>query len=199
MKKLSTILIAFLVIVFNVQDLRAQVQWKVDPYHSKVNFTVSHLVISEVDGNFKVYDGQIISDKTDFSDANISFTIDATSINTDNEQRDGHLKSEGFFHAEKHPKITFKSTSFKKTGENTYALNGKLNMRGVTKDVTLAVKYGGIIGNDGNGNTKAGFIVTGTLNRMDYGIAWNDKTENGGLAVGEDVNIRINLEFVKQA
>ena len=171
--------------------------WKVDPSHSKVNFSVSHLVISEVDGTFKTFTASLTTNAVDFSNAKFNFEIAINSINTDNQKRDGHLKSEDFFYAEKYPKMVFKSTSFKKIKGNKYTLKGKLTMRGVSKNISLNVKYGGTA-KDGYGNTKAGFIITGTLNRIDYGVAWNAKTEQGGWTVGEEVNLVIKLEFVKQ-
>ena len=177
--------------------VQAQTTWVVDPVHSKVNFSIEHLVISEVDGTFKQFAGSMVTGKDDFTDAKISFEIEVGSISTDNDQRDGHLQSEDFFYAEKYPKISFKSTAFEKTGGNNYVLKGNLTMRGVTRPVTLAVKYGGQVV-DGYGNTRAGFKVTGTLKRMDYGIAWNNKTEHGSLIVGEEVELKINLELIKQ-
>lgn len=193
MKKLA-VLIAFIATTYSF----AQTTWKVDPYHSKVSFSVSHLVISEVDGSFNSFDGSFISNKDDFSDAEITFEIDANSIDTDNAKRDGHLKSEDFFYVEKNPKITFTSTSFKKKSKKKYQLKGNLTMRGITKKVTLDVSHGGIIANDGNGNTKAGFKITGIINRIDFGVAWNAKTEHGGMVVGEDIEITVKLELVKK-
>jgi len=178
--------------------LQAQNIWKIDPVHSQVNFSVSHLVISEVDGSFKIFKGSIESPSEDFNNAQISFEIDATSVNTDNEKRDNHLNSEDFFYSEMYPKIKFVSTNFEKTEGNSYLLEGNLTMRGITQKVKLDVKYGGTLADDGYGNTKAGFIVSGKLNRMDYGIAWNGKTEHGTWIVGEDVFIQTKLEFVKQ-
>lgn len=174
----------------------AQTNWVVDPVHSKVNFTVEHLVISEVDGSFKKFDGKLISSEDDFTNSKISFSIDVASVNTDNENRDGHLQSEDFFFVEKYPKMTFESTSFTKTDDKHYALEGNLTMRGVTKKVVFDVKYGGQA-EDGYGNTKAGFIAKGSLNRVDYGVAWNSKTKTGGLSVGEEIDITIKLELVK--
>lgn len=169
-------------------------QWNVDPVHSKVKFTVAHLVISEVDGSFDVYDGIIESAQEDFSDAKIAFSVDAASIDTGNEDRDEHLKSEDFFSVAKYPTLTFESTSFEKKQGNEYALKGNLTMRGVTKPVVFDVKYGGTA-QDGYGNTKAGFKVTGTLDRYDYGLKWNSMTEAGGLTVGQEIDITLNLEF----
>ncbi|MCB0496918.1 MAG: YceI family protein [Cyclobacteriaceae bacterium] len=178
-------------------NAKAQTTWVVEPVHSKVNFTVEHLVISEVDGSFKKFEGEMVTSKDDFSDAKITFSVDITSISTDNEKRDGHLKSEDFFFVEKYPTMSFESTSFKKKKGDEYELKGNLTMRGVTKPVTLSVKYGGQA-EDGYGNTRAGFIVKGSLNRMDYGVAWNAKTKQGGWTVGEEVEITIKLELVKQ-
>lgn len=193
MKQLTTIIAALFISVVSF----AQNTWKVDPSHSKVGFSVSHLVISEVEGDFKTFDGSFENSGSDFSNAKISFSVDINSINTDNDQRDGHLKSEDFFYAEKYPKMTFESTSFKKKGKDTYELKGQLTMRGVTKTVTFDVKYGGQAV-DGYGNTRAGFTATTTLNRMDFGIAWNAKTEQGTWTVGEDVEVSLKLEFIKQ-
>jgi polyisoprenoid-binding protein YceI len=193
MKKTITFLLA---LVLGTTVYSQQV-WDVDASHSKVNFSVSHLVISEVDGTFKTFEGSLLTETENFSNASIKFEIDANSINTDNDQRDGHLKSEDFFHAEKFPKITFKSTSFKKGRKNKYVLKGELTMRGVTKNVKLKVIYGGIA-KDGYGNTKAGFKISGELNRIDFGIAWNSKTEQGGFTVGEEINFVVKLEFVKK-
>jgi len=175
----------------------AQTTWVVDPAHSKVNFTVEHLVISEVDGTFKSFDGKIITSKDDFSDAIISFSIDIKSVSTDNVKRDGHLQSEDFFYVEKYPKMTFESTSFKKKGDNQYVLKGNLTMRGVTKSAEFSVTYGGQA-DDGYGNMKAGFIAKGSINRMDYGVAWNAKTKQGGWTVGEEVKLLIKLEMMKK-
>jgi polyisoprenoid-binding protein YceI len=184
--------------LFGFSNLQAADIWKVDPSHSNVNFTVSHLLISEVDGNFEVFNGSIETTSDDFEDAVINFDIDVTSVDTDNEKRDGHLNSEDFFYTEKYPRIKFAGTSFKKVEGNTYVLEGNLTMRGVTKKVALDVKFGGILPDDGYGNTKAGFIVNGKVNRMDYGIAWNAKTEHGTWTLGEDVDITVKLQFVRQ-
>ncbi len=168
--------------------------WKVDNMHSGVKFSVTHMVISEVEGSFKVYEGTITSAKDDFSDAKIDFSVDVNSINTDNSMRDGHLKSDDFFNADKFPKMVFKSTSFKKKAGNVYELIGDLTIRDVTKKVKFSVKYGGIM-KDPYGNTKAGFKATGSINRFDYGLKWNTLTEAGGAMVGADVNLTLNLEF----
>lgn len=193
---MKKVIVVLTMLLFSLSN-QAQTSWEVDPSHSKVNFSVNHLVISEVDGTFKKFNGSLTSSSDDFSNADIKFKIDVNSINTDNDQRDGHLKSEDFFHTEKYPKITFKSTSFKKKKDNKYILKGNLTLRGVTKKLTLNVKHGGIA-KDSYGNTKAGFILTGTINRVDYGVAWNAKTEHGGWTVGEEVRLVVKLELVKK-
>lgn len=186
----------FFVVIFTSLTAVSQTikQWKVDDVHSSVKFSVSHLVISEVDGNFKVYEGNITAAKPDFTDAVIDFSIDVNSINTDNVMRDGHLKSDDFFSASKYPKMVFKSISFKKKTGKQYELIGDLTIRDVTKKVVFAVKYGGT-GKDAYGNTKAGFKLTGKINRFDYGLKWNALTELGGATVGKEVKLESNLEF----
>lgn len=175
----------------------AQTNWKSDNSHSNVKFTVTHLVVSEVEGNFKVYNGSISAAKPDFTDAVINFSVDVNSVNTDNENRDKHLKSDDFFNAEKFPQMTFKSVSFKKVSGNKYALEGDLTIRDITKRVKFDVTYGGTV-KDPWGNIKAGFKAKGTINRFDYNLKWNTITEAGGAVVGKDVEVVLNLEFAQQ-
>jgi polyisoprenoid-binding protein YceI len=170
--------------------------WAVDKMHSNVNFSVSHLVISEVDGSFKVFDGKITTEKDDFTDAKIEFSVEVNSINTDNTMRDDHLKGDDFFNAASFPKMTFTSTSFKKVSGNKYKLEGNMTVRNVTKKVSFDVVYGGIA-KDPYGNIKAGFKASGSINRLQYGLKWNTMTEAGGAVVGADVDLKIKLEFVK--
>lgn len=176
--------------------ITAQTEWKFDAAHSTIGFTVSHLVISEVDGKFKNFDGKVTASNENFSDAKIEFEADINSIDTDNEKRDGHLKAADFFDAEKYPKLTFKSKKFEKVGEKKFVLTGDLTMRGVTKEIQLDVKMNGIV-KDPWGNTKAGFKITGELNRFDYGLKWNTLMEAGGAVVGQEVNLNINIELAK--
>jgi len=176
--------------------LFSQTKWNVDVVHSSVKFTVEHLVISEVEGQFKTFTGSMISTKPDFTGSTVDFSVDVNSISTDNDMRDTHLKSDDFFNAEKFPKMTFKSTSFKKVSGNKYALTGNLTLRDVTKSVTFDVTYGGTA-KDGYGNTKAGFKATAVINRFDYGLKWNALTEAGGMTVGSDVTIALRLEFAQ--
>jgi polyisoprenoid-binding protein YceI len=172
-------------------------QWSFEKSHCKIAFTVAHFGISETDGQFKKFDGTINTTKDDFSDAKIDFVVDVNSINTDDEQRDGHLKSADFFDVAKYPNIVFKSKSFKPVGKNKYKLAGDFTMHGVTKPVTFDVIYGGTIAKDPFGNTKAGFKLTGEINRKDWGLVWNKALDAGGVAVGDEVKIVANIELLK--
>lgn len=184
----------FALFVATMATAQTTQKWTVDKVHSSVKFNITHLVISEVEGSFKVYDGSINNTKSDFSDAKIDFSIDVASINTDNQMRDDHLKADDFFNAKDFPKMTFKSSSFKKKSGNVYELTGELTIRDVTKKVKFEVTYGGTA-KDGYGNTKAGFKANATINRFDYGLKWNALTEAGGATVGQDVRIVLNLQF----
>lgn len=194
MKKINLFVVLFLTATLTF----AQTKWSFDKAHSKVGFSVTHLIISEVDGYFKSFDGYVETTNDDFSGAKVEFTVDTKSINTDNEKRDDHLRSDDFFNAEKYPKMTFKGKSFKKVGDKKYKLVGDLTIRDVTKEVALDVKYNGTI-KDPWGNTKAGFKITGEINRFDYGLKWNALMEAGGAVVGETVDLEIDIELQKQA
>jgi len=182
--------------VLGLTVINAQNAWKIDKSHSNVGFSVSHLIITDVTGQFKSYDGSFEFSKEDLSDAKINFSIDAASINTENEGRDKHLKSDDFFNAEKFPKITFVGKSIKKVDGKNYKLTGDFTMRDVTKTVTLDVIFNGIV-KDPWGNTKAGFKVSGEVNRFDYGLKWNNLMETGGAVVGKEVAIIVNLQLNK--
>jgi polyisoprenoid-binding protein YceI len=173
-------------------------KWAIDPMHSEVQFKVKHLVISTVSGFFKSFEGSLESDNDNFEDANISFALNIDSIDTNQSQRDEHLKSAEFFDAAQYPQITFKSTSFKKTDEDEFELTGDLTIKGITKSVKLTAEYGGST-NDFYGNTKAGFEVTGKINRKEFGLTWDGVTEAGSIVVGEDIKLIINIQFAKQA
>lgn len=174
----------------------AQSKWSVDPSHSNVKFSVSHMVISEVEGSFSGFEGTLDAPGADFNNSAITFNVNVGSINTNSEQRDGHLKSAEFFDAAKYPAMTFKSGSFRKTTGNNYVLDGSLTIKGITKKVTFDVTYGGTV-KDPYGNTKAGFKAKGTIKRMDYGLTWSALTEAGGLVVGDEVSIMFNIELAK--
>ena len=175
----------------------AQTNWSIDKSHSKIGFSVTHLVITEVEGKFKNFEAKITTANENFDGASIEFTADVNSIDTYNEKRDQHLMSDDFFNAEKFPKLTFKSKSFKKVDDKNYKLVGDLTIRDITKEVTLDAKYGGTI-TDPWGNTKAGFKIDGDINRFDYGLKWDAAIETGGLVVSKDVKLIINLELNKQ-
>lgn len=170
--------------------------WTLDKSHSGVKFSVDHLVISETEGTFKVFNGSLTSPAPDFNNAKVDFTVDVTSINTDDEKRDAHLKSDDFFNAEKYPQMKFTSTSFKKVKGNAYVMEGNLTIRDVTKKVKFAVIYGGTI-KDPWGNIKAGFKASGKINRKDFGLKWGALTETGGAVVGDEVRMQINVEFAQ--
>jgi len=173
-------------------------KWAIDPMHSEVQFKVKHLVISTVTGFFKSFEGSMETEGDNFEDAKITFALDIDSIDTNQGQRDGHLKSAEFFDAEKYPQITFSSTSFKTTGEeDEYTLTGDLTVKGITKPVTLNAEFGGLA-DDFYGNTKAGFEVTGKINRKEFGLTWDGVTEAGSVVVGEDIKLMINVQFAKQ-
>lgn len=188
----------FFLLVFAASSLIAQTNWSVDKAHSKVGFSVSHLVITDVEGFFKDYDAKITTNGDDFSTANIEFTVNTASIFTDNENRDKHLRSDDFFNAEKFPKMTFIGKSMRKVSDNKYKLVGDLTIRDVTKQVELDVKYNGMV-KDPRGNTKAGFKVTGEINRFDYNLKWNTTIETGALVVGREVELIIDLQLVKKS
>lgn len=192
----QTALAALLLVSWGVS---AQTNWKIDGSHSKLGFKVTHLMVSETEGKFKVYEGTVQSKtETDFIDAKIDFSVDASSIDTDDDKRDGHLKSPDFFDVEKYPKMTFKSTSMKPGKiKGTYDLEGDLTMHGVTKKVKLTAIGAAKPVKDPWGNLKHAFKVTGKLNRTDYGLKWNAALEGGGVVVSEDVNIDITIELAK--
>ena len=173
----------------------AQSEWKLDKVHSSILFTVRHMVISDVTGSFKDFTVALKSEKDDFSDAEVHSTIKVASISTDNTMRDNHLKSDDFFNAEKFPEINFKSTSFEKLDDNKYKITGDLTIRDVTKNVTFDATLNGTLKTDRG--TLAAWKATTTINRFDYNLKWSKALESGGLIVGQDVIITMNLELNK--
>ncbi|MBC7569910.1 MAG: YceI family protein [Spirosoma sp.] len=170
--------------------------WTADKAHAKVGFTVTHLMLTEVDGNFKTYDAKFTASKPDLSDAVLELTADVNSINTDNDRRDTHLKGPEYFDAAKFPTLTFKSTSFKKVEGKKYKLTGDLTMHGVTKPVTLDAVLNGPITMEGRGGKqeKAGLKISGTIKRSDFGVG------SGTTAVvSDEIELKANGEFVKQS
>ena len=172
-------------------------KWTVDPAHSEVSFRVKHMMIANVTGHLTDYDINAVTEGDDFSRASVTFTGRLHSLTTGNEQRDTHLRSADFFDAEKYQEMTFRSTSFEKRG-NDYKVSGELTIRGVTRPLTLDVEFGGIQ-KDPWGNTKAGFTVSGKLNRKDFGLNWNAALETGGVLVSDDVRIASEIQLIKAA
>ena len=167
--------------------------YSVDKNHSEVTFQIRHL-ISKVGGSFNDFAGTIVMDAAKPENSSVEFTIQAASIDTRNERRDGHLKTADFFDTATHPTITFKSTKIASAGAaNQYHVTGNFTMRGVTKELTLPVTFLGTM-KDGQGNTKAGFETSVKLNRKDYGISWNANLDQGGVVLGDDVEATINLQ-----
>lgn len=193
MRKLGLLVMAMLLAILSNAQLA---EWGFDVTHSNIRFAVSHMVISEVEGNFTSYEGTVTTSKADFSDAKISFTIDVSSIDTDDKSRDDHLKGEDFFNVAKFPNIVFISKSMEKVAENKFKLTGDFTMHGVTREITLDVKYGGTI-TDPWGNTKAGFKITGTIDRTLWGLKYNSTMDTGGLMIGEEIDIVCKIELIK--
>ncbi|MBS1639932.1 MAG: YceI family protein [Bacteroidetes bacterium] len=172
--------------------------YKIDATHSEITFKAKHLMITNVTGSFTKFDATMESEKDDFTDAKISFEADTASVNTNNTQRDEHLKGDDFFASEKFPTLKFTSTEFKRVSDDDYTLTGNLTIKNVTKPVTLKVEFLGLA-KDPWGQTKAGFEATGKINRTDFGLTWNAALEAGGVLVSEDIKLNFNVQFVKQA
>ncbi len=195
MKK-TVLFLSILFLVIHSVSAQEGSKWGFDKAHSKIQFDVDHMVISEVSGQFQIYEGTVVTSKGDFTDAKIDFSIDVKSIDTDNEGRDKHLRSKDFFDVEKYPKIIFSGKEIKKVGDNRYQLTGDYTMLGVTKEITLDVKYGGTV-KDPYGNIKAGFKITGIINRTDFGLKYNSIMDSGGMMIGEEVTITCKIELIK--
>ncbi len=168
--------------------------WKSDKVHSNIKFTITHLMVSDVEGSFKTFDAKITSSKPDFSDAVVELTADINSINTENEQRDNHLKSADFFDAAKYPTFIFKSTSFKKESDKKYKVTGNLTLHGVTKEVVLDATYRGTVQHPMSKKNVAGFKVSGEIKRSDFGVGSNF----GSPMLSDEVAFTANVEFVQE-
>ena len=187
-----------LALVVTVSLTNAQTTiWKIDPAHSNISFSVDYMVLTEVNGNFKEFSGTVQKEGNDFSKSTIEVTINALSITTENEKRDGHLKSADFFDVAKYPSVIFAGKSFEKTGENTYNITGDLTMHGITKTVVISAKYAGEA-KDPWGNTREGFKGTTSVDRTDFGLVYNSTLETGGLLIGKNVTIALNVQLIKQ-
>lgn len=172
--------------------------WEIDPAHSEIHFKIKHLVISTVTGAFRIFNGTLENDDPEnFEHARITAVIDVYSIDTNETDRDEHLKSAEFFNADAFPEIRFESTSFTHKQGDHYDLAGNLTVKGVTKPVVLEVLFGGEA-KDGFGKFRAGFEVNGTIRRKDFGLVYEGITEAGGLVLGEDVKLAANIQFVRK-
>jgi polyisoprenoid-binding protein YceI len=175
----------------------ATTKWVLDPTHAEITFKVKHMMISNVSGKFTKFDAQVETEGEDFNTAKATFTAEAGSIDTGNEQRDGHLKSPDFFDAAKFPQIKFVATKYENVdNDGSYEVYGDLTIRDITKNVKLDAEFGGVI-KDPWGNTRAGITISGKINRKEFGLSWHGVTETGSLVVGEDVRIHVELEFIK--
>jgi polyisoprenoid-binding protein YceI len=183
------------VLVLGLGSAVAQGSYGIDTAHSSVDFKIRHLV-SKVSGTFTDFDGTIVADFNNLDASSVEFTIQAASIDTKNEKRDGHLRSSDFFDVESYPEITFKSSKINRVDDDTFAVNGTLTMRGVAKEITLMVDFLGEM--SAMGGTRAGYELTTTLNRMDYGVSWNRAVEAGGFVLGDEVEVNIVLALIEQ-
>jgi polyisoprenoid-binding protein YceI len=174
----------------------ATTNWNLESSHSELTFKVRHMMISNVSGSFKQFSSTLTTEDEDINSAKVTFTIDVDSISTNNDQRDGHLKSEDFFDAANHPQITFASTKVEKVDGDNYKVHGDLTVRGTTKQIAVDVEFGGIV-KDPWGYIRAGFTATGKINRKEYGLHWSAVTEAGGLVVSDDVKFELHVEYVK--
>ena len=192
MKKLLTLVSAILIMA----SASAQ-NWEMDKAHTKIKFKAKYLVISDVEGEFKKFDGNFTSAKADWTDLAADVSVHVASLNTDNEMRDKHLASDDFFNAEKFSTITFKSRSIKSLGNNKYMLTGDLTVRDVTKTVEIPLVFGGIVV-DPWGNTKAGFKATGKIDRKEFGLKYQDAAATGEAVVGDIVEFTIDAVLIKK-
>ena len=175
----------------------ATTKWVLDPTHAEITFKVKHMMISNVSGKFTKFDTQVETEGEDFNTAKVAFTAEVSSIDTGNEQRDGHLKSPDFFDAAKFPQIRFVATKYENVDKDgSYEVYGDLTIRDITKNVKLDAEFGGVI-KDPWGNTRAGITISGKINRKEFGLTWSGATETGSLIVSEDVRIHAGLEFIK--
>jgi len=187
----------FAVLVLSAATVVAQDAWKLDRSHANVGFNVTHMLISEVPGSFRTFDIEFSATKEDFTDASVKATINVASLDTDNERRNGHLKSDDFFNAEAYPTITFTSTKFEKVDDKNYKIHGDLTIRDVTKPVVFDAKLIGVLTTQRG--TMSGWKASLTIDRFDYNLKWNRAIETGGLVVSRDVEIVLNAESMKSA
>lgn len=173
------------------------IKWSIDPVHSQIQFSARHMVISKIRGEFEQYEAWLETNGEVMENGSAFFSAVTSSVNTGNKMRDDHLRSESFFKSEEFPYLTFKSTSFEKKSEEDYVLKGELTIRNVTKPIELAVEFGGIV-TDPYGLRRAGFSISGKLNRKDYGMTYNDLIEAGGAVVSDEIKLDLHVEFTHQ-
>ena len=173
-------------------------KWNLDPTHAEIQFKIRHLMVSYVTGQFTRFNATLQTTGEDLTRAKVKLAADVTSISTNNEQRDAHLKNPDFFDVENHPELTFESDRLEKISEDEYKVYGTLTMRGVSKPIVLQAEYGGIT-TDPWGNTRTGFSVTGKINRKDFGVSFGMVSDTGGVLLGDEVKISANVEFVKES
>ncbi len=195
----STALAAFLSLGLGSTAFAEPTTWDIDPGHSGAHFSVRHMMVSNVRGDFGKVTGTVVYDAKDPKKSTVEATIDVNSINTREEKRDAHLKSPDFFDVAKFPAITFKSKKVEPAGKGKLAVTGDLTIHGVTKEVKLDVTGPAAEAKDPWGNTKSGAEATTKINRKDFGLAWNKALETGGIAVGEEVSITLDIELTKKA
>jgi polyisoprenoid-binding protein YceI len=183
-----------------LKTMQEAAKWVFDPSHTKIGFSVRHFGITETSGFFRNFTGNVQSQKDDFSDLDVNLTVQIDSVDTNDAQRDAHLKADDFFNAEKFPEMTFKSTKMEATAiANEFNMHGDLTIRGVTKPVVFDVEFAGIVPQDPFGNTKAGFFLSGVINRQDFGLSFNVLLGTGNLAVSDKVKINIPVQLLKVA
>jgi polyisoprenoid-binding protein YceI len=170
------------------------VKWDFDHAHSSVDFTVRHLLVSKVRGRFTKWQGTLELDEQDFTRSRVEVEIDVASVDTHEPQRDAHLRSGDFFEADKHPRMVFKSKRVAEKSKDRLSVTGDLTIRGTTREVVLDVERGGVVAKDPWGKRRAGFTATATIHRKDFGVSFNQVLDQGGLALGEDVAITIEIE-----
>ena len=177
----------------------ATTKWVIDPTHSELGFKIKHLMITNVKGSFDTFNVEATAEEEDFTKAKVTASIDTASVNTGNEQRDGHIKNADFFDVEKYPKISFTATRYENVdSDGSYELYGDLTIKDITKEVKLDVEFGGVA-KDPWGNTKAGFTINGKINRKDWNLNWNAALETGGVLLSDETRISCEIQLIKQA
>lgn len=174
----------------------AKSTWAIDPTHSEIGFKVKHMMFTNVSGKFNAFEATIENEDDHFETSKISFSADVNSVDTNNTDRDNHLRSADFFDVENFPKLNFTGTQIKKISEGEFQISGDLTIKDVTKNIVLETEYSGLM-KDPWGNTKAGLSLTGKINRKDFGLTWNAALETGGVLVGEDIKLICEIQLIK--